>query len=78
VSPHQKEALSVCLDVAGLDSDAAVLDSIARLALDLKRSGYRLRLRNASRELIELIELSGLSRTLPTEPVTPGSTGPRC
>lgn len=78
MTPHQQEALSICVDVAGLDSDAAVLDALARLALDLKRSGYRLRLRNASRELIELIELSGLSWALPAASFTPGSTEPRC
>ncbi len=78
VSPHHGEVPSIWVDVAGLVGDADVLDALARLALDLKRSGYRLRLRNASPGLIGLIELSGLSQALPTVPLKPGSMEPRC
>jgi anti-anti-sigma regulatory factor len=56
----------VSLDATQLGCDATVLDGLARLALNLRRAGYRLVLRNASPELIELIDLSGLAETLPT------------
>ena len=68
MSSHQPDPLAVCLDVSDLGSDAAVLDALARLALDLRRAGYRLILRNAPRELTELIELSGLTQALPSSP----------
>jgi hypothetical protein len=37
-----------------------VVGLLARLALDAKRRGDRLRLEDASRELLELLELAGL------------------
>jgi hypothetical protein len=68
VSLHQPDAVAVCLDASELGCDAAVLDGLARLALDLRRAGYRLVLRNAPHELIDLIELSGLAQALPASP----------
>ena len=68
VSSHPPDALAVCLDVSGLGSDAAVLDGLARLALDLRRAGYRLILLGAPPELTDLIELSGLAQALPSSP----------
>lgn len=58
---------TVCVDVAGLKVDAALVDLLARLALGLRRRGYRLRLRDPSSELLELIELAGLSSVLEPE-----------
>ena len=70
--------LPLYVDVDGLKADAAALDALARVALSLRRGGYQLRLRHASAELLELIELAGLSRTLPAESLRPDSTEPRC
>ena len=66
------------VDVDGLKTDAAALDALARVALSLRRCGYQLRLRHASAELLDLIELSGLTRALPAEQFSPDSTEPRC
>jgi ABC-type transporter Mla MlaB component len=57
----------VCLEVSGVKADAAALDALARLALRLRRCGYQLTLRDASRELLDLIELAGLSEVLAPE-----------
>jgi ABC-type transporter Mla MlaB component len=38
----------------------ALVDQLARLQLEARRMGCSIRLRNASAELVELIELSGL------------------
>lgn len=78
MSPDEQDRLAVCLDAAGFACDAAVLDRLARLALELRRAGYRLVLRNPPPELVELIDLSGLSQTLPAASLRPGSTPPRC
>ena len=45
----------------------AAVDYIARLNLDLKRSGRRLCLAQPSSELVELIRLLGLAETLDVE-----------
>ena len=68
----------VRVDVRGVRADAAEVDSLARLALRLRRCGYRLELLRPSDELLELIELCGLSQALPADGLTPGSTEPRC
>ena len=72
------DAPTVRLDVAHLAPDATSLDALARLSLALGRAGYRLTLRRASPELIDLIAFAGLSQALPTAPLRPGSTEPRC
>ena len=48
--------------------DLAVVDTLARLALAERRCGRRLRLVNASRELRELLVLTGLDGVLGVEP----------
>lgn len=63
---------TLSVDVGGLKADAATVDALARLALRLRRGGYQIRLRNASDELLELIEFIGLSETLAAEVVRPG------
>lgn len=70
--------LPLYVDVDGLKADAAALDALARVALSLRRCGYQLRLSHASAELLDLIELAGLTRILPADPVRPDSTEPRC
>ncbi len=49
--------------------DIATVDALARLQLTARRLGWRLRLRNVSVELRELIELAGLTGVLGVEPV---------
>jgi hypothetical protein len=57
----------VC-DLSGARPTAATVDSLARLALLLRREGSRLLLRHASSELVELIAFMGLCDVLRLEP----------
>jgi ABC-type transporter Mla MlaB component len=52
-------------DVSGVEVDAVTVDALARLQLAARRSGCRVRLRNASTELRELVDFMGLSDVLP-------------
>jgi anti-anti-sigma regulatory factor len=57
----------VC-DVRWLSApDCATVDALARLQLTARRRGQRICLRNASRELVELLALAGLCGVLPDE-----------
>ena len=56
--------LALC-DVRGVDSDAVTVDALARLQLASRRHGCRVRLRNASKELRELLAFMGLRDVLP-------------
>ena len=49
-------------------ADVHVIDALARLQLAAKRRGCSLVLRNASRELAELVGLMGLADVLAVEP----------
>jgi hypothetical protein len=53
----------VC-DLSGARPTAATVDSLARLALLLRREGSRLVLRRAPPELVELIAFMGLGDVL--------------
>jgi ABC-type transporter Mla MlaB component len=55
----------VVCDVHGVEPDAVAVDALARLQLAACRRGCRVRLRGASAELRELVELMGLSDVLP-------------
>lgn len=66
----------VCVDVGGLKADATAVDVLARLALRVQRRGYCLRLRHASEELLALVELAGLSETLPADRLRPDGREP--
>ena len=57
----------VC-DLIGARPTAATVDSLARLALLLRREGSRLVLWRAPPELVELIEFMGLSDVLRVDP----------
>jgi hypothetical protein len=57
----------VC-DLSGARPTAATVDSLARLALLLRREGSRLVLRSASPDLVELIAFMGLTEVLGVEP----------
>jgi len=61
------EAL-LAIDVSRVDPDAVLVDALARLELAAQRQGCRVRLRNASRELVELITFMGLRDALGLEP----------
>jgi len=52
-------------NVSGVDVDAVTVDALARLQLAAHRQGCQVRLRNASRELLELVAFMGLSDVLP-------------
>jgi len=55
--------LALC-DVRGVDPDAVTVDALARLQLGARRHGCRVRLRNASEELRELVSFMGLEDVL--------------
>jgi hypothetical protein len=57
----------VC-DVGGAAADAVVVGALARLQLGARGAGFELRLRNASRELEELVAFCGLRDVLRVEP----------
>ena len=57
-------AVALC-DVHGVPADAVTVEALARLQLAAKRTGCRVRLRNASRELLELVAFMGLANVLP-------------
>jgi ABC-type transporter Mla MlaB component len=50
--------------VEGVPADAIAVEALARLQLAARRHGRRVRLCGASRELIALVELMGLSDVL--------------
>jgi len=54
--------------VGGLAPEATALDVLARLHVSARRAGLEIRFRDASSELLELIELAGLHGTLRVEP----------
>ena len=55
--------MALC-DVAGVEPDAVAVDALARLQLAAKRTGCRVRLQNASNELLELVSFMGLDGVL--------------
>jgi ABC-type transporter Mla MlaB component len=74
---EQSAARVVVCDVAGLVApDAVAVDALARLQLTAKRMRAEIRLRGASDELRDLLDLTGLCEALPCpEPADP-SGGP--
>ena len=54
----------VFCDVAGVHPDAVTVDALARLQLAALRRGCCVRLHNASDELLDLVELTGLTHVL--------------
>ena len=63
-APRPTDRVVVDWDVAGLPSDVATVETLARFELAGRRHGYTLRLCNARAELIELIALLGLRDVL--------------
>jgi ABC-type transporter Mla MlaB component len=54
----------VACDVAGVDPDAVTVDALARLQLAARRRRCEIHLRNAADDLLELVELMGLTNVL--------------
>jgi hypothetical protein len=61
----QSGAVLALCDVRGVEPDVVTADALARLQLGARRLGCRVRLRNASDELLELLAFMGLSDVLP-------------
>ncbi len=62
----EESAAGVALcDVSGVDADAVTVDALARLQLAARRHGCRVRLRNPSDELLELLAFMELRDVLP-------------
>jgi hypothetical protein len=59
---------SIVCDVSGLAATAGTIDLLARLQLTARRRGHEIRLRNASTDLLRLLEFAGLAEALPVEP----------
>jgi ABC-type transporter Mla MlaB component len=56
--------VAVC-DVSGVDSGAVTVDALARLQLAARHHGCEVQLRNASDDLLELLDFMGLSEVVP-------------
>ena len=52
-------------DVSGVEPSVVTVDALARLQLGARRNGYRIRLRNTSSALCELVAFMGLGDVLP-------------
>jgi ABC-type transporter Mla MlaB component len=61
---ESRAGLALC-DVRGVGVDAVTVDALCRLQLAARRHGCQVRLRNASRELLELVAFMGLEDVLP-------------
>jgi ABC-type transporter Mla MlaB component len=59
-----RAGVALC-DVRGVGVDAVTVDALCRLQLAARRHGCQVRLRNASRELLELVAFMGLEDVLP-------------
>jgi anti-anti-sigma regulatory factor len=61
---------TIVFDVRALttSSDVATIDTLARLALLMRRHGLEILLRGASQELVELLAFMGLLDVLRVEP----------
>ena len=57
-------AVAFC-DVTGVGADAVTVDALARLQVAARRHRCQVRLRHASRELLELLAFMGLRDVLP-------------
>ena len=60
---HERPEVVLC-DVAAVQPDAVVVDALARLQLAARRTGCRIRLRNASDDLRALVAFMGLDDVL--------------
>lgn len=63
VGRSEVSEIALC-DVTGVEPDALTVDALARLQLTAGRHGCRVRLRNASDELRDLVAFMGLRDVL--------------
>ena len=61
---RENSTSSAICDVAGVEPDAVTIDALARLQLAAQRTACRVRLENASIELLELVSFMGLDGVL--------------
>jgi anti-anti-sigma regulatory factor len=59
---------TIVCDLRGVAADCVTVDALARLHLAARRAGVELNLRDASKELRELLVFTGLSGVLRVEP----------
>jgi ABC-type transporter Mla MlaB component len=64
----------VLCDVDGVDASAVTVDALARLQLAARAYGCRVRLCYSSDELLELVELMGLTDVICVGPMSSGYT----
>jgi ABC-type transporter Mla MlaB component len=62
------ESGAVACDVGSVEPEVVTVDALVRLQLAARRRGCKVRLRNASPSLLELVALMGLTHVLPDEP----------
>ncbi len=67
----------VCDVGAIVEPDAVTVDALARLQLTARRSGRELGIRHASRELEELLDLTGLAEVVRSAPAQASRRGGR-
>ncbi len=63
---ESRAGVALC-DVGGVVPDAVTIDALARLQLAAQRHGCRVRLRNASADLLRLVAFMGLADVLVEE-----------
>jgi hypothetical protein len=63
----RRDGRDIVCDVSGVACSALTVDALARLQLATRRRGGRLRIRQASAELLGLIAFMGLSEVLRVE-----------
>ncbi len=61
---QENPAADVLCDVRGVEPDAVTVDALARLQLAAHRNGRKVRLQNASSQLLELVEFMALDDVL--------------
>jgi anti-anti-sigma regulatory factor len=59
---------TIVCDLRGVAADCVTVDALARLHLAARRAGVELNLRDASKELRELLVFTGLSGVLRVDP----------
>jgi len=62
---RESAASTLLCDVRGVEPDAVTVDALCRLQLAARRHGCRVRLQQASGELLELVAFMGLTDVLP-------------
>ena len=68
MAPVERTTAVLLCDVGDVvDPDAGTVETLARARLTARRLGWELRLVNAGSDLLDLIELMGLSDVLPPE-----------